>query len=155
MNEQPYINTMDIFPLETPEQNKLHRFYDLLREGRLTTTKCTRCDEISWPPRTICPSCLSDELEWIDLPKKGKLFTYTVQFAGVSPAFEVPLYLGMVQLDNGLKIFARLVDATEEDLTFDREVELTVIELPGVPTPQVPNPPNRVLHAFKPTRNPS
>ncbi len=144
MSEQPYINTMDIFPLEAPEQNQLHKFYDSLRENRLTTTKCAKCGLVSWPPRTVCPSCMSDELEWIDLPKKGKLYTCTVQFAGVSPSFEVPLYLGMVEFDNGLKIFSKIVEATEDDMEIGREVELTVIEVPG--------PFDRVIHAFKPTR---
>lgn len=152
MSEQPYINTMDVYPLETAEQNKLYKFYDLLREGRLTTTKCAKCGEVSWPPRTVCPVCMSDELDWIDMPKRGKLYSCTVQFAGVPPVFEVPLYIGMVEFENGMKILSRLVGTTEDDLEIGREVELTVLEVPAPVTPQVPNPPSRVVHAFKPVK---
>lgn len=144
MTEEPYINTMDVFPLEAPEQNKLHKFFGFLREGRLTTTKCTKCGEMSWPPRTLCPTCVSDELEWVDLPSKGKLYACTVQFAGVPAVFGSPLYMGLVEFDNGMRILSRLVETTEDDLEIGREVELAVLEVPG--------PGSRVVHAFKPTR---
>lgn len=153
MMDQQYINTMDVFPLETADQNKLHRFYEYLREGRLTTTRCSRCGELSWPPRTVCPICISDELEWVDLPTRGKLYSFTMQVAGISPVFESPLFLGTVEFDNGMRILSKLVEATEDDLEIGREVEMTVIELPGPVTPRMPNPPSRVLHAFRPVKS--
>ncbi|MBI4319098.1 MAG: Zn-ribbon domain-containing OB-fold protein [Chloroflexi bacterium] len=140
MTEQPFFHTMDIFPQETAEQNKLYRFFELLREGRLTSTRCNRCDIVLWPPRTVCPSCFSDELEWVDLPKRAKLFAHTVQWAGVPTGFEIPLLMGMVEFESGLKILSRIVDAKPEDLEIGREVEFTVREIPG----------NRVVHAFRP-----
>ncbi|MBI2954368.1 MAG: Zn-ribbon domain-containing OB-fold protein [Chloroflexi bacterium] len=144
MSEQPYINTMDVYPLEAAEQNKLYKFYDSLREGRLTTTKCTSCGHIPWPPRTLCPNCTSDEFEWIDLPRKARIYSCTVQTAGVPPVFEIPLYMAMVEFDNGLRMLTRLVETTEDDLEIGREVELAVLEVPG--------PMSRVVHAFKPVR---
>lgn len=140
MTEQPYIFTMDAFPQQVPEQNQLYKFFDNLREGRLTTTKCDKCGELPWPPRTVCPQCMSNELTWVDLPKRGKLFAFTVQQAGVAHIFQAPLLVGMVEFDNGLKIFSRIVEANPESLSIGSEVEVTVLDAPG----------NRVIHAFKP-----
>ncbi|MDA8188567.1 MAG: Zn-ribbon domain-containing OB-fold protein [Dehalococcoidales bacterium] len=144
MIDQSYINTMDVFPLEAPEQNQLFQFYNYLREDRFTTTRCASCGQLSWPPRTVCPHCMSNQLEWVDMPKKGRLFGYTVQFAGVSPVFDVPLYLGVVEFDNGIKLLSRLVETTEDELEIGKEVEFTVLPVPG--------PGERVVYAFKPVK---
>ncbi len=140
MTEQPYIHSLDPFPQETPEHNQLYKFYEFLREGRLTTRQCGKCGEVPWPPRTVCPNCMSNELEWVDLPTRGKLYTFTAQYAGVPYMFEAPLMMGMVEFDNGLRILARIVDANPEQVDIGTEVEMTVLEIPG----------NRVMHAFKP-----
>ncbi|MCL5960970.1 MAG: Zn-ribbon domain-containing OB-fold protein [Chloroflexi bacterium] len=140
MTEQPYIFTMDIYPQQVPEQNQLYKFFENLREGRLTTTQCSKCEELPWPPRTVCPKCMSNELNWVDLPKRGKLYAFTAQYAGVPYVFDTPLVVGLVEFDNGLKFFCRIVEAKPEELSIGSEVELTILEVPG----------NRVVHAFKP-----
>lgn len=142
MIDQTYINTIDIYPLEAPEQNKLHKFYEYLREGRLTATRCKQCGSVPWPPRTVCPGCYSDDLEWIDLPKRARLYAFTTQWGGVPTGFDVPLMMGLLDFEGGLRMLSRIVDAKPEELEIGGEVEFTVLEVPG----------NRVVHAFKPVR---
>ena len=67
--EGKYSPTLDIWPIEAKEFNRIYKFYEYLREGRLTTTKCSECGHVAYPPRVICPGCFSDKLVWIDLPK--------------------------------------------------------------------------------------
>ncbi len=140
--EQPYVFTMDVFPQETVEQNKLYKFFEYLREGRFTTTRCKQCGNVPWPPRTVCPNCFSDDLEWVDLPKKARVYAHTTQWAGVPPGFETPLILAILEFDSGLKMLSKIVEAKPDQLEIGAEVEFTMIEIPG----------NRVLYAFKPAR---
>ena len=51
--EGTYISEMDMWPLECEESNRIHPFYDNLREGRFTTTKCKVCGHTAFPPGVI------------------------------------------------------------------------------------------------------
>jgi len=61
-----YIAVADMWPLEAPELNRLYPFYDNLKQGRWTTTRCKKCGHIAYPPGVACTNCWSDDLEWID-----------------------------------------------------------------------------------------
>jgi len=102
---------LDFFPLETPDQTRLHRFYDRLREGRVSTTRCPRDGSLHWPPRTACPSCRSEELEWVDLPEHGHIYAFSAVLAGAPLGMEteVPFAVGLVDIDGTpLRLFGRI-----------------------------------------------
>jgi len=102
---------LDFFPLETPDQTRLHRFYDRLREGRLSTTRCRRDGSLHWPPRTACPTCRTEELEWVDLPEGGHIYAFSAVLAGAPLGMEseVPFTVGLVDLDGTpLRLFGRI-----------------------------------------------
>lgn len=107
--KRPFL--LDFFPLETADQTRLHRFYERLREGRLSTTRCPRDGELHWPPRTACPRCRSEELEWVDLPDRGHVYAFSAVLAGAPLGMEedVPFAVGLVDLDDvPLRIFGRI-----------------------------------------------
>ena len=102
---------LDFFPLETADQTRLHRFYDRLREGRLSTTRCRRDGNLHWPPRTACPTCHSEELDWVDLPERGHLYAFSAVLAGAPFGMEgeVPFAVGLVDLVGApLRLFGRI-----------------------------------------------
>jgi len=139
MSEEKYIYTIDPYPQESKEHNKLYLFYDYLKEGRLTTTQCKKCGHLPWPPRTVCPECMSDELEWVDLPTEGTVTNFSVQLAGVPLGFNPPLVFAIVDLGKGVKFLSRLVDAKPEEVKIGSKVKLEVEKVPG----------DRVLPAFR------
>lgn len=57
------------------------RFFDGLREGKLLATRCTNkncAEHRMWlPPRSDCPDCWG-EMEWVEAPTEGKLYTFSV-----------------------------------------------------------------------------
>jgi uncharacterized OB-fold protein len=56
------------------------KFFKGLRDGRLLATRCVneRCEEhrLWLPPRTQCPDCWHD-MEWVEAPTRGTIYTYT------------------------------------------------------------------------------
>ncbi len=107
--KRPFL--LDFFPLETPDQTRLHRFYERLREGYLSTTRCRRDGTLHWPPRTACPSCRSEELDWVDLPDHGHVYAFSAVLAGAPLGMEddVPFAVGLVDLDGApLRLFGRI-----------------------------------------------
>lgn len=147
-----YIGSMDLYPQQAPEFNRVHLFYDYLKEGRLTTTRCTECGHRAFPPRVICPECLSDKLQWVDLPKEGTVLVVTEEEVGVPLGFETPLIHALVDLDGELRIFARIVNAAVGQLKEGDRVKLHVFPVPPVPMEKGREVVNvqRVYFAFEP-----
>ena len=132
MSEERYSLTMDPYPQETKEATKLYRFYELLREGKLTTTKCKDCSDLMWPPRTVCPECLCDDLDWVELPKSASIYSFSVQVGGIPPGYEAeaPLVYAIIEFGNGMRMLTRIVESNSEDLKVGAQVELKVIDIP-------------------------
>jgi uncharacterized OB-fold protein len=136
---------LDFYPLEAPEFTRIHPFFENLRKGKLTTTKCTKCGAVHWQPRVVCPKCNSDALEWIDIPKDGELFAFTEVRAGAPIGFEkdVPFVTGLVRLTGtDILLTARIDDAKYEDLKIGDPVRLKIFTLPD----------GRVWFRFTPAR---
>jgi uncharacterized OB-fold protein len=134
--EDRYPVTMDMWPIEAKEFNRLHPFYDNLKAGRFTTTRCQQCGNVAYPPRVVCPECVGDELEWIDLPKEGKVLVLAEQVKGVPLGFESPLILAWIDLgpDSPVKrILSRIINCSAGQLREGDQVRLAVFDVPGHP----------------------
>ncbi len=131
-----YISEMDMWPLECPEFNRLYQFYDNLREGRFTTTRCQKCGYVAFPPGVICPKCWSDELEWVDLPQRARVVTFTETQAGAPIGFEPPLIMAWLDFgkDSPLKqLLVRIIHCAEGELKEGDEVRFVVFDVPSHP----------------------
>lgn len=103
---------LDFYPQESESQTRLHRFYESLREGRLTTTRCAKHSTWFWPPRVVCPRCHDANLEWVDLPTRGRVYAFSAVLAGAPLGMEadVPYVVGLVDLEGiPLRLFGRIV----------------------------------------------
>jgi len=83
----------------------IEQFYKFLQQGKLLAGKCLKCGKIHLPPRPLCDNCYSKEFEWVTVSGKGTLITYTVINIAPQQFQELtPYAVGIVQLENGLKI---------------------------------------------------
>ena len=83
----------------------IEQFYSYISQGKLMGGKCKKCGKTHLPPRPLCDKCFSKEFEWVELPKKGKLLTYTVIHVAPTQFQEMaPYAVGIVELENGIKI---------------------------------------------------
>lgn len=78
----------------------------------LSGARCPTCAVLTYPAALTCPRC-GDELEPYELPRRGSLWSWTVQrFAPKSPPFLphddefVPFVVGYVELDGGIRVEA-------------------------------------------------
>ena len=116
--EVPFL--LDFLPRESEADTRLSRFFARLREGRLSTTRCRRDGNLSWPPRLVCPKCHTGDLEWVDLPDSGRLYAFSAVLvaAPLGMEGEVPFAVGLVDLDGvPLRLFGRLVGRPWNELT--------------------------------------
>ena len=89
--------------------SKTKEFWDSLKSGKLVTTKCSKCGNITFPPQADCPKCMSGDFTWVELGREGKLVTFThVHTAPASFAGSEPYTIAIGELKGGLKVLAWL-----------------------------------------------
>jgi len=103
---------------------KMAKFVDLLAEGKVEGTVCKDCGAKYFPPRADCAKCFSKNMDWFEMPKKGKLETFTTaQYAPFGFEGDPPYTMGVVDFGGGLKLFARLEKGIKsEELKVDMDV---------------------------------
>lgn len=134
---------LDFYPLQDEKNTRIAQFFKNLKEGRLTTTKCRNCEKKLWAPRIVCPHCLSEDLEWIDLGTEGNLHAFTEIRIGAPLGFtqDIPFCVGLIKI-GGVMLSARIDDAKYEDLKIGEKVRLKIVELED----------GRVFYRFTPTK---
>jgi uncharacterized OB-fold protein len=92
-------------------------FWMALAEGRFTTTKCEACEKLAFPPKPFCPHCWSNRIAWTPLSGRGTLYSQTVVHAAPTVfVHEVPYRVGIVDLDEQLRIATRVLSDREPRL---------------------------------------
>lgn len=98
---------------------------------RLTGQRCATCGAVNFPPKAVCRYCLAGtEFEDIPLSGKGVIYSYTVIAGGGAPpefAAEAHCRGGypvvLVELEEGPRIIAQLVNPPEEGIYIGMKVE--------------------------------
>jgi uncharacterized OB-fold protein len=111
--------------MSATEPFTIEQFYKFLAQSKLMAGKCTRCGKIHLPPRPLCDNCFHQEFTWIPVSGKGKLLTYTVihiapqQFQALAP-----YAVGIMQLENGLKIPGMISGVAPEQLKIGMDLTI-------------------------------
>jgi uncharacterized OB-fold protein len=103
---------------------KTAKFVELLEEGKIEGTVCKGCGTKFFPPRADCVKCFSKEMDWFEMPKKGKLETFTTAYyAPFGFETDPPYTMGVVDFGDGQKLFARIEKGiTPEDVKVGMDV---------------------------------
>ncbi len=92
---------------------------------RLEAGKCKKCGKIFFPPRLICDKCKSREFEKIKLNDTGKIITYTtIRVAPEQFNTQVPYNVAIIELNDGVRITAQVVDCKPEDVVIGKQVKI-------------------------------
>jgi uncharacterized protein len=73
--------------------------------------KCKKCGQLHYPYRMVCKKCGENEhneFDVVPLPRKGKLVTFTFLHNPPADFMVVKLPLGIVELENGIRITGQL-----------------------------------------------
>ena len=102
---------------------RYHR--EIPQRYRLTAGKCHKCGAISFPPRLVCPKCQGKKFDMIRLADEGKIVTYTViRIASDKFSKEAPFAIGIVELNDGVRVTAQITDIPAEDLKIGQQVKM-------------------------------
>lgn len=105
------------------------------RGTHLIGTRCKSCRELYFPSTITCrnPVCDEGDLESTRLASSGTLFSYTIQYYQPPPLFRAdnwqPYAIGLVDLDDGIRVSGILSGIAFEDIRIGERVILGVLPL--------------------------
>ena len=103
----------------------IEEFYRFAGERKLMAARCNKCEELLLPPRPMCTTCLSTDLKWVEIGKRGELLTYTViHVAPTQFQSMVPYVVGVVKLKDGLKLPGMIRGIEPEEIEVGMELEV-------------------------------
>jgi uncharacterized OB-fold protein len=104
-------------------------------EPQLIGARCAQCAAVTFPFQSGCPRCGSLEMARHLLPRKGTIWSWTTQEFLPKEPYEggetqetfKPFGVGVVQLDDEVRVEGRLTEASPDKLKIGGKVELTII----------------------------
>jgi len=105
------------FSLNIGEHNR--RFFDELEEQRIMGNVCPDCGDIFVPPRAVCPTCLAEPDEWVELEQEAVLESYTVCFFDFRNMPEPPYITGVVRIGDASTPILHFIDGIDYDEPHD------------------------------------
>ncbi|MGZ4675715.1 MAG: Zn-ribbon domain-containing OB-fold protein [Acidimicrobiia bacterium] len=100
-------------------------FWDAAKEGRLLIKQCNSCRAYHFYPRPFCPTCWSDDVEWVEASGAATLYTWSVVRRNDLPPFpdRVPYVAAIVDLAEGPRMMTNVVDCDFDDLAVGMSLE--------------------------------
>lgn len=115
-------------------------FWTAAKEGRLVMQKCAKCATFNFHPKPWCIECGSRDLSWEAVRPTGTVYSYTVSrsVAMNYPGWqaELPVLLGLIDMDDGVRLYAHVTDCDEHTIHVGMRVGVhfeSISEEAGVP----------------------
>ena len=114
-------------------------FWTSVREHAMKLPYCLSCRAFFYYPRQVCPACWSPEIEYRPVRGTGVVWTYSVvRSAHGNPTVwhdRIPYAVALVDLDEGVRIMANVVDCSVDAVRSGLAVQLTYIDVEGTTLP--------------------
>ena len=107
-----------IFP--PPVSVETEKFWKAAEAGKLLYGFCLACNEPHYFPRSFCPFCFSESVEWREASGNATVYTYSIMYR--SPTG--PYTIAWVTLAEGPRVLTNLVDCDFKKIAVDAAVKL-------------------------------
>jgi uncharacterized OB-fold protein len=127
--------TEGALPRPYPEPDgETQPFWDGIAAGRLRLQRCGSCGLYVFYPRSVCPHCMSAELEWTDASGRGAVHALTVVHRA-PPGFadESPYVVALIDLAEGPRMMTRLLGVEPGEAVVGMQVEVAIEGEPRLP----------------------
>jgi uncharacterized protein len=101
-------------------------WWEALARHELYFQRCRQCGTKRFPPRAVCPACLSSATEWVRASGRGTVYSFTVTHQNHAPGFReaLPYVLAVVELEEGPRMMTNVVGCVPDDVRIGMAVEV-------------------------------
>lgn len=130
-SKKPLSNTFDVERAPIKPMSFSKPFWDGTREKKLVIQYCKDSKKYQFFPRPTSIYTGKRNLEWREVTGNGVIYSFTIT-RRTRPPFRghEPFAIAMVELDEGVRIMADLINVTEDQIKIGMKVKPTWIPLP-------------------------
>jgi uncharacterized OB-fold protein len=113
-------------PADAPRDDLSEHWWEALQRQEFLLQRSTSTGRFHFYPRTRAVGTLRDDLEWVPAAGGGTVYSFTVVNWSANPEFaaDCPYTLALVDLDEGVRITTRIIDAEPGSLRCGIRVQL-------------------------------
>lgn len=112
-------------------------FFEGAARHELLIQRCTSCGALRHPPGPMCPQCQSLEWDTVVSSGKGTVHSFVVAHYPQIPAFDYPLPIVLVELEEGTRVVSNIVGVGATEVEIGMPVQVTFEDLgDGLVLPQ-------------------
>jgi uncharacterized OB-fold protein/acyl dehydratase len=100
-------------------------FFEGAKDHKLLIQRCSNCGTLRHPPRPACGNCQSFEWEPLTASGRGTIYSFVVNHYPQVPAFDYPLVVALVELEEGTRLVANVADITPDSVAIGMPVIAT------------------------------
>ena len=104
-------------------------WFEGTKNGQLLIQRCAKCKTLRHPPGPMCPECHSLEWDTIEASGRGTVYSYVVNHYPKVPAFDYPLLVAVIELEEGTRLISNLIDVDPADVTIGMAVECELVAM--------------------------
>ena len=95
-----------------------------LNEGRFLIQHCAACGKHVFYPRSICPHCWSERLEWVEPQGSGTVYSTTT--VRRKPEAGGSYNVALIDLDEGVRLMSRVEGLPPTDVKIGMRVRAAI-----------------------------
>ncbi len=103
-------------------------FWEGCKQHKLMIQKCGNCGTLQHPPRPMCSNCNSLEKDYVEASGKGEVHSFFIGERSLHPLFPPGFNMVLIDLEEGVRIVATIVDAEPDQIDFGTKVTLDFID---------------------------
>lgn len=102
-------------------------FFEGAKAHRLLVQQCRDCGQRRHPPGPMCSACHSLAWDAVELSGRGTIYSFVVTHYPQVPAFDYPLPIVLVELEEGIRMVSNVVgvEPAEVEIGLPVQVEFT------------------------------
>jgi uncharacterized OB-fold protein len=111
-------------------------FWEACKKHELVLPRAKTTNEFFFYPRAVSPGeDMTQNIEWVRVSGKAKVWTYAVHHMGPTPAYknEPPYVVALVETQEGVKMMTNIIGCKPEEVYIGMDVEVVFEDV----TPEV------------------
>ena len=101
-------------------------YWENLKAHAMKVQRCKDCESWFFPPRAICPHCLSADYLWTPVSGRGQVYAICTFHHSFHPSYteeDVPYNVSIVELEEGVRVMTNVVGCPVEEVKISMPVE--------------------------------
>ncbi|MGH9307460.1 MAG: bifunctional MaoC family dehydratase N-terminal/OB-fold nucleic acid binding domain-containing protein [Acidimicrobiales bacterium] len=99
-------------------------FFEGARNHQLLIQRCASCLTLRHPPQPACARCGSFDSDTVVASGRGRVYSFVVNHYPQVPAFDYPLVVALIELEEGTRLVSNLVGTAPQDVAVGLAVQV-------------------------------